>query len=54
MLTIWATYGQPPSDANEKVAMVTQFDEERWHLWEIAKANLEKAHKGYKDFVNKF
>jgi hypothetical protein len=33
--------------------MVTQFDEERKHLWELAKANLEKAHKRYKDFVDK-
>ncbi len=31
--------------------MVTQLDEERWHLWEMAKANLENAHKRYKDFV---
>jgi hypothetical protein len=37
----WAT----PSDANEEVLMVTQLDEERRHLWEMAKANLEKAHK---------
>jgi hypothetical protein len=33
--------------------MVTQLDEERRHLWEVAKANLEKAHKRYKDFVDK-
>jgi hypothetical protein len=33
--------------------MVTQLDEERQHLWELAKANLEKAHKRYKDFANK-
>ncbi len=33
--------------------MVTQLDEERWRLWEMAKANSEKAHKQYKDFVNK-
>jgi hypothetical protein len=33
--------------------MVTQLDEERWRLWELAKANLEKAHKRYKDFANK-
>jgi hypothetical protein len=25
--------------------MVTQLYEERWRLWEMAKANLEKAHK---------
>jgi hypothetical protein len=37
----WAT----PSDANEEMLMVTQLDEERRHLWEMAKANLEKAHK---------
>jgi hypothetical protein len=29
-------------------------NEERWHLWEMAKANLEKVHKQYKDFVDKF
>jgi len=33
--------------------MVTQLDEERRHLWELAKANLEKAHKRYKDFADK-
>jgi hypothetical protein len=33
--------------------MVTQLDEERKCLWELAKANLEKAHKWYKDFVDK-
>jgi hypothetical protein len=49
----WATHGQPPSDASEEVPMVTQLDEERWHLWELAKTNLEKAHKRYKDFVDK-
>jgi len=50
---IWAAHGQPPSDASEEVPMVTQLDEERRHLWEIAKANLENAHKRYKDFVKK-
>jgi len=45
--------GQPPNDAIEEVPMVTQFDEERCRLWEMAKANLEKAHKRYKDFVDK-
>jgi hypothetical protein len=49
----WATQGQPLSDASEEVPMVTQLDEERKHLWELAKANLEKAHKRYKDFVDK-
>jgi hypothetical protein len=48
--TTWVALGQPPSDANEEVPMVTQLDEERWRLWEMAKANLEKAHKRYKDF----
>jgi hypothetical protein len=43
--TTWAALGQPPSDANEEVSMVTQLDEKRWRLWEMAKANLEKAHK---------
>jgi len=45
--------GQPPSDASEEVPMVTQFDEKRRRLWEMAKANLEKAHKRYKDFADK-
>jgi hypothetical protein len=54
VFTIWATHGQPPNDVNEEVPMVTQFDEERWRLWEMAKTNLEKAHKRYKDFVDKF
>jgi hypothetical protein len=51
--TTWATLGQPSSDASEEVLMVTQLDEERRRLWEMAKANFEKAHKRYKDFVNK-
>jgi hypothetical protein len=34
--------------------MVTQLDEERQRLCEVTKANLEKAHKRYKDFVDKF
>jgi hypothetical protein len=51
--TTWAALGQPPSDASEEVPMVTQLDEERWCLWEMAKANLQKAHKWYKDFVDK-
>jgi len=41
------------SDANEEVLMVTQLDEERRRLWELAKTNLEKAHKRYKDFADK-
>jgi hypothetical protein len=49
----WAAHGQPLSDTSEKVSMVTQLDEERRRLWELAKANLEKAHKRYKDFVDK-
>jgi hypothetical protein len=49
----WATHGQNPSDASEEMSMVTQLDEERWRLWEVAKANLEKVHKRYKDFANK-
>jgi len=51
--TTWATHGQPPSDVNEEMPMVTQLDEERQCLWEMAKANLEKVHKRYKDFVDK-
>ncbi len=49
--TTWV--GQPPSDASEEVPMVTQLDDERCRLWEMAKANLEKVHKRYKDFANK-
>ncbi len=33
--------------------MVTQLDEERRRLWEVAEANLEKAHKRYKNFADK-
>ncbi len=51
--TTWAANGQPPSDASEEVPMVTQLDEERRRLWELAKTNLQKAHKRYKDFVDK-
>jgi hypothetical protein len=49
----WAAQGQPSSDASEEVPMVTQLDEEKKHLWELAKAKLEKAHKRYKDFTEK-
>jgi hypothetical protein len=49
----WAAQGQPLIDASEEVPMVTQLDEERRRLWELAKANLKKAHKRYKDFVDK-
>jgi len=49
----WAAQGEPPSDASEEVPMVTQLDEERRRLWEVAKAILEKAHKRYKDFADK-
>jgi len=49
----WAAHGQPSDDASEEVPMVTQLHEERWRLWELAKANLKKAHKRYKDFANK-
>jgi hypothetical protein len=45
----WAT----PSDAAKEVLMVTQLDEKRGCLWEMVKANFEKAHKQYKDFMNK-
>ncbi len=41
------------SFASKEVPIVTQLDEERKRLWELAKANLEKAHKRYKDFVDK-
>ncbi len=53
VLMIWATHGQPSNGASEEVPMVTQFDEKRQRLWEMAKANLENAHKWYKDFVDK-
>jgi hypothetical protein len=49
----WTTHGQPPRDASEEVPMVTQLDEKRQRLWEVAKANLEKVHKRYKDFADK-
>jgi len=49
----WAAHGQPLNDASEEVPMVTQLDEERQCFWELAKANLEKAHKRYKDFADK-
>jgi hypothetical protein len=49
----WATQGQPSSDASEEVSMLTKLDDERRRLWELAKANLEKAHKRYKDFADK-
>ncbi len=49
----WVAHGQPPSDVSEEVPMVTQLDEERRRLWEVVKANLEKVHKRYKDFVDK-
>jgi hypothetical protein len=49
----WVAHGQPSNDTNEEVPMVTQLDEERQCLWELAKANLEKAHKRYKDFADK-
>jgi len=53
VLTTWATHRQPASNASEEMSMVMQLDEERWCLWEMGKANLEKAHKWYKDFVDK-
>ncbi len=53
MPVTWAAQGQPPGDVNEEVPMVAQLDEERKRLWELAKANLKKAHKRYKDFVDK-
>jgi len=49
----WVAQKQPLSDASEEVPMVTQLDEEKQRLWEVAKANLEKAHKRYKDFADK-
>jgi hypothetical protein len=49
----WAAQGQPPGDGSEEVLMVTRVDEERKRLWELAKTNLEKVHKRYKDFADK-
>jgi hypothetical protein len=49
----WAAQGQPSIDASEEVPMVTQLDEERKRLWELAKTNLEKAQNRYKDFADK-
>jgi hypothetical protein len=49
--TTWVVLRQPLSDVSEEVSMVTQLDEERQRLWEMAKANFENAHKRYKDFV---
>ncbi len=49
----WVARGRPSGDASEEVPMVTQLDEERRRFWELAKANLEKAHKRYKDFADK-
>jgi hypothetical protein len=54
VLITWAACGQPPRDASEEVPMVTQLYEKRQRLWEMVKANLEKVHKWYKDFVDKF
>jgi hypothetical protein len=51
--TTWAAHGQSLSDASEEVVMVTQLDEKRRCLWEVAKANLEKAHKRCKNFADK-
>ncbi len=44
---------QTPNDATNEMPMVTQFDEEKWGLWEMVKANLEKVNTWYKDFVDK-
>jgi len=32
VFTTWAAHGQPPSDTSEEVPMVTQLDEENWHV----------------------
>jgi hypothetical protein len=53
VLTTWAAHGQPLSDVSEEMPTVTQLDVKRQRLWEMAKANLEKAHQRYKDFVDK-
>jgi len=36
--TTWAVLGQPPSDATKEMPMVTQLNEEKRRLWEIAKS----------------
>jgi hypothetical protein len=43
----WPTNGQHSNDAIEEVPMVRQLDEERWCLWEMAKANFQNAQKWY-------
>jgi hypothetical protein len=51
--TTWAAHAQPPNDTSEEVPMVTQLYEERRHLWERAKADLQKAQKQYNNFAKK-
>ncbi len=52
MRTTWV--GQPSSDVSEEVPMVIELDEKRRCLWEMVNANLEKAHKRYRDLMDKF
>jgi len=42
----WATHGQPPSDASGEVPMVTQLDEERRHLWDLARLTWKRRTRG--------
>ncbi len=49
----WEHVKQPPSDVSEEVLMVIKLHKKRRCLWEMIKANLENAHKQYKDFVDK-
>ncbi len=52
--TTWATHQPPVNDANEEMSMATNLNEEEQCLQEMANTNLEKTHKRYKDFVDKF
>ncbi len=54
VLMTWVANGQPLSDANEEVSMITQLDEERQYLWEMAHATFQNAQKWYKDFADNF
>ncbi len=56
--TTWAALGQPQMMQMKKCQWSHNLMKKdgaygRWRLWEMARANLEKAHKRYKDFSNK-
>ncbi len=50
--TTWAAHGQPPMMQVMKCLYTTWWGEAMF--MEMAKVDLEKVHKRYKDFVNKF